>query len=86
MVASDPEMRNNTQLMISGFVMLIGLLALIAGVIYLIVRANSLPSFMGTLPTYSGHRTERGTFALIVGVLLLVGGGVGAWLSVRRPA
>jgi hypothetical protein len=86
MVASDPEMRNNTQLMISGVVMLIGLLALIAGVIYLIVRANSLPSFMGTLPTYSGHRTERGTAGLIVGVVLLVGGGVGAWLSVRRPA
>lgn len=66
--------------------MLVGLLALVAGVIYLTVRANSLPSLMGTLHDYSGHRTERGTVGVIVGAVLLLGGGIGAWLAVRRPA
>ncbi len=80
-----PDVRN-AQLMISGLVMLIGLLALIAGVIYLTVKANALPSFMGTLHGYSGHRTERGTVGVIVGAVLLAGGGVGAWLAVRRTA
>jgi hypothetical protein len=71
--------------MFAGLVALIGLLALIAGLIYLTVRAESLPSFMGTLHGYNGHRTERGTVGVIVGAVLLVGGATAAWVIARRP-
>jgi hypothetical protein len=58
-------------------VIVLGILALVAGVIYLTVDARSLPSFMGQLHTYAGHRSKRGVGALIVGaVLVLAGGGM----------
>lgn len=74
-----------SQLNALGAVLLVlGILALVAGVIYLSVDAKSLPSFMGQLHTYNGHRSKRGIAALIVGaVLLVVGGGM---LFRARPA
>lgn len=56
-------------------IVLVGLLALAAGVIYLTVEAKSLPSFMGQISGDHAHRSLRGIVALIVGVLLLAGGG-----------
>lgn len=55
---------------------LVGLLALVVGVIYLTVEAKSLPSFMGQIHHDTAHRSLRGIVAIIVGVLL-VGGGIG---------
>jgi uncharacterized membrane protein YidH (DUF202 family) len=63
-------------------VILIGLLALAVGIIYMTVEAHSLPSVLGRLHSFNGHRTKRGIAALIIGgVLLLVGG----WIGFYRP-
>jgi hypothetical protein len=61
--------------LIAAVVILLGLLAVAVGVIYLTVEAKSLPSILGTLHGFVGHRTKRGVAALVVGVLLLVAGG-----------
>lgn len=61
----------------------LGILALIAGMIYLTVQAKSLPSFMGQIHADHAHRSLRGIVAIIVGVLLLAGG---AGLLAYRPA
>ena len=55
-------------------VIVIGVLAVIAGVIYLTVEAKSLPSFLGQLHNDSAHRSLRGIVALVVGAVLLAGG------------
>ena len=57
---------------IAAVLILVGLLAVAVGVIYLTVQAHSLPSILGKLHSYSGHRTKRGVAALIVGGVLLV--------------
>jgi hypothetical protein len=66
---------NRQRALIAAVVILLGLLALAAGVIYLTVDAKSLPSILGKLHGYVGHRTKRGVAALIIGVALLVAGG-----------
>ena len=57
---------------IAAVLIVVGLLAVAVGVIYLTVQAHSLPSILGKLHSYSGHRTKRGIAALIVGGILLV--------------
>jgi amino acid permease len=70
----------NERVLAGAFVIVLGILALIVGVIYLTVEAKSLPSFLGQLHGYTGHRSKRGIAALVVGVvLLLVGGSVAAY-------
>lgn len=54
--------------------MLVGLVAVALGVIYLSVKAHSLPSFLGKVRDYPGYRSKRGTAALIFGAVLVVGG------------
>ena len=61
--------------LIAAVVIVVGLLALAVGVIYLTVEAKSLPSVLGKLHGFVGHRTKRAVAALVVGVLLLVAGG-----------
>jgi drug/metabolite transporter (DMT)-like permease len=55
-------------------VIVIGVLAVVAGVIYLTVEAKSLPSFLGALHNDTAHRSLRGIVALVVGAVLLAGG------------
>jgi amino acid permease len=62
---------NSQRLLGVGIVVVIGLLAVAAGIIYLTVDANSLPSFMGSIHGDSAHRSLRGIVALVVGVLLI---------------
>jgi amino acid permease len=61
----------------------IGVLAIIAGVIYLTEPAKSLPSILGTITHPAArahaHRHTRGAVALVVGVLCLVAAGIVAW-------
>ena len=71
--------------LVAAVLVVLGILALVAGVIYLTVTAPSLPSFMGQLHTYTGHRSNRGIAALVVGVVLLLAGG-GVLLYRPRPA
>lgn len=55
---------------------IIAVLAIIAGVVYLVEPAKSLPSILGTIThpaaRANGHRSLRGWVALAVGVILLV--------------
>jgi uncharacterized membrane protein HdeD (DUF308 family) len=66
----------------------LGVLALIGGVVYLANSAASLPSFFpGHLSTsvhgHNQHRTKRGTAGVVVGVVLLIVGGTVAWMGAR---
>jgi amino acid permease len=56
---------------------IIAILFLVAGVIYLVEPAKSLPSFMGQMSHSSGHRPLRATGSLIAGVVFAVG----AWFA-----
>jgi hypothetical protein len=70
------------QRILAGVVIAVGIVALVVGVIYFAVEAKSLPSVLGQLHGYTGHRTKRGVAALVVGaVLIVLGGGV----AVYRP-
>jgi multisubunit Na+/H+ antiporter MnhG subunit len=81
----DPWTHQTDWPRIIGIVLLvIGLLALLAGIIYLTVPAHSLPSFMGRLPK-NLHRSKRGVAGVVVGVVLAAVGGVLLARS-RKPA
>lgn len=57
----------------------IGILALVAGVIYFAEPAKSLPSFLGAITSGSradSKRSTHGVAALAVGVVLLIAAGV----------
>jgi hypothetical protein len=56
--------------------LILGALALVAGVVYLTVPAHSLPSVMGRLPKVSAHRSKRGLVSVIAGAILVAGGGL----------
>jgi hypothetical protein len=59
----------------------IGILALIAGIIYL--AAGSVPGFMAAgSHQHSGHHLIRAVVSLVAGVALLVG----AWFTARKNA
>jgi hypothetical protein len=66
---------------------IIGIIAVIAAILYFTEAAHSLPSILGTLkhPPNSvtranSHRSLRGAVAIIVGVILLAGAGFAyAW-------
>ncbi len=60
----------------------VGVIALVVGVIYFTVEAKSLPSILGQMHGFNGHRTKRGIAALIVGGVLVVAGG---GLAFYRP-
>jgi hypothetical protein len=66
----------------AALVVLVGLLALVVGVIYLTVDAKSLPSVLGALHSYSGHRSKRGIAAVALGVVLVL---CGAGLLLYKP-
>jgi ribose/xylose/arabinose/galactoside ABC-type transport system permease subunit len=57
----------------------LGVLALIAGIIYLV--STSVPSFMSAgSHQHTGHHEIRAIVSLVIGVVLLVG----AWFAARR--
>ncbi len=62
------------RMLLAALVGVVGLLALIVGVIYLTVEARSLPSFMGQIHGDPAHRSLRGVVAVIAGVLLVAAG------------
>ena len=65
----------SSQRILAAVVVVIGIVALVVGVVYFAVEAKSLPSVLGQLHGYTGHRTKRGVAALIVGAVLVVLGG-----------
>jgi drug/metabolite transporter (DMT)-like permease len=58
---------------------LVGLVLLVAGILYLTMPASSLPSVLPHRPS-AQPSVKRGSVAVIVAVLCLVG----AWLATRR--
>lgn len=77
-------MPRNQRLAVAGILLILGVLALIAGILYFTVEAKSLPSILGQLHGYTGHRSKRGIAAVVIGAVLLAGGlGVLRWRS--RP-
>ena len=66
----------------------IGLLALIAGIIYFTVPAHSLPSFLGPLPhaAVKAHRKRRGDAAIAVAVVLWVIAGILFYVDRRQSS
>ena len=64
---------------------LIGLILIAAGVVYFVVKAGSLPSFVpGHIAGSSAHRTKRGLVAVIVGAVVLLVAVVTAGVGRRR--
>jgi amino acid permease len=65
--------------------LILALLFLVAGVIYLTVAAQNLPSILGRVAHSTAHRNRRATAALVLGVVLLIGSFV-AFSRSRTPA
>jgi hypothetical protein len=62
----------------------LGILAVVAGIIYLVEPIHSLPSFFpGSAAHGHGHHHIRGYIAIVVGIVLLILAGV-AGRSRRR--
>jgi ribose/xylose/arabinose/galactoside ABC-type transport system permease subunit len=64
---------------------LVGVLAIVVGVIYFADEAKSLPSVLGQIHGDTAHRTLRGIIALVVGGVLLFGSVGFAAYGPRRP-
>jgi hypothetical protein len=67
------SMRNQRTL--AAVIAVVGVLAVVVGIVYLTVQAKSLPGILGQLHGMTGHRSKRGVAALVVGVVLLLAGG-----------
>ena len=84
MAASDtPESRRlRTAAIVLG---IIGILALIAAIVYFVVPANHLPNIpgVGHLANATRHHTKRAVAGLILAVLCL-GGAAWAWFRSRQ--
>lgn len=72
----------STQRIAAAVVFLVGVVALVVGIIYLTVQAHSLPGILGPVHNYVGHRSKRGTAGVIVGAVLLV---IGAGMFLYKP-
>jgi uncharacterized membrane protein YidH (DUF202 family) len=57
---------------------IIGVLAIIAGILYLVGAANSLHFMVGSV--HKGHHLVRAAVSSVVGIVLLIG----AWFAARR--
>jgi hypothetical protein len=81
--------RSQGRVILAAVLVVIGILGIIAGVIYFTTDAHSLPSILGTIK-FNGHnhsraygpRTTRGIVSLIVGVIVL---GAGVFAFVWKP-
>ena len=73
--------RSPGRVILAVVLVIIGILGIIAGILYLTEPAHSLPSVLGTIK-YNGHnharayshRTLRGAVSLAVGVVVLLAG------------
>jgi len=55
---------------------LVGLAAIVVGVVYFTVAADKLPSFLGHIAHQTGHRSKRAIGAIAVGVVLWIAAAV----------
>jgi hypothetical protein len=67
-----------------GWVLLIvGLAAVVAGIVYFAVPADKLPSFMGRIAGSTAHHRKRAIAALAVGFVLWIGAAIAFWRARR---
>ena len=79
--ADGQTQRSPGRVILAVVLVIIGILGIIAGILYLTEPAHSLPSILGTIK-YNGHnhsrayshRTLRGAVSLAVGVVVLLAG------------
>jgi uncharacterized membrane protein HdeD (DUF308 family) len=64
----------------------LGLLAVIGGILYFTTPAHSLPSFLGPLPRVNAHRKRRGEAAIAIAVVLWVIAGIVLFVERRQLA
>ena len=77
-------MQRSQRLALAGILLILGILALIAGILYFTDEAKSLPSILGQLHGYTGHRSKRGIAAVVIAAVLLAGAlGVLRWRPKR---
>jgi hypothetical protein len=62
---------------------LVGLAAVIVGIVYLTVPAKSLPSFLGYIAGSTAHHRNRGLAGVGVGILLWIGAAIAFWRARR---
>lgn len=77
-------MGRGARLAIAGAVAFIGVLCLVAGIMWLVVASHSLPSFFPGTHKGNGHHTKRGTVAAIIGAVLIAAGAIIAFTGRRR--
>ena len=77
---------NSQRTLTAAVIAVIAILAIAAAVLYFTVSAKSLPSVLGQVHGFAGHRTKRGIAALVLGVVLLViAGGLALYRPKPRP-
>lgn len=69
-------MRRQSARTLAIILLVVGLVLVAIGVIYFTVAADKLPSILGQLHHVTGHRTKRGTAALVLGAASLIGSAV----------
>lgn len=74
--ASQANPRSSAKTIAVVILAIIGVVAIVAGIMYFTEPAKSLPSVLGTITSpaarANGHRDTRGAVAVVVGVILLV--------------
>ena len=70
---------------LSAVLAFLGLLALVAAIMYFTIPAHSLPSFLGPIERVNAHRKRRGEGAIALAVVLWVVAGIVFYID-RRAA
>ncbi len=64
----------------------LGLLALVAAILYFTIPAHSLPSFLGPIQRVNAHQKRRGEAAIAIAVVLWVVAGIVFYVGRRSAA
>jgi amino acid permease len=73
---------NSQRTLAAVVIAVVGILSIVVAVIYFTTAGRSLPSILGQLHGFAGHRSKRGIAALVIGIVLLV---VAGGLALYRP-
>jgi hypothetical protein len=69
---------NSLRMAVIVILAIVGILALVVGVIYLAVAIHSLPGFIPGKHPVNGHYHKRGAIALVIGIVVLaIAGAIG---------
>ena len=78
--------RQSQYMVLAGVLAIVGVLALIGGVMYLTETAHKLPSFFpGYGATLKGKRTKHGDAAIAVAIVLFIVAGLSVMVGRKEP-